>query len=299
MIFRKSPSDFLAVVWNWWTSLRRQRWTIHRANEKRWDESPDEQTETKASSHLQCRPLNSDEGWNFRTKDERPRDGEREMREKMEGKQIRAHLGRRPLNMHSDTVQGLYHTYVSQQVAGSCHFHRPPLTHRNGFTFLGLVGPNTLYVPHTHTHTQNMEGARSQSHSTINAHTLISSLPCVCTLQPIMGPSFSHLQIDRHASYFYLCIKAGTVFTLRRLEPCLSLRKIYLEPSRGEAEERGGRWALIKSLNENVWGSVCYFITTRPKNRMRRGSVQSASFTIFDYMHQTMHFVTITNSPRL
>lgn len=85
-----------------------------------------------------------------------------------------------------------------------------------------------------------------------------------------MGPSFSHLQIDRHGSYFYLCIKAGTVFTLRRLEPCLSLRKIYLEPNRGEAEERGGRWALIKSLNENVWGSVRYFITTRPKNRTRR-----------------------------
>lgn len=153
MIFHKSPSDFPAVVWNWWTSLRRQQWTIHRANEKRWDESPDEQTETKASSHLQCRPLNSDEGWNFRTKDERPRDGEREMREKMEGKQIGAHLWRRPLNMYSDTVQGLYRTYVSQQVAVSCHFHCPPLTHRNGFTFLGLVGPNTPYVP-THTHTE-------------------------------------------------------------------------------------------------------------------------------------------------
>lgn len=107
MIFHNRPSDFPVMVWNWWTSLRRQQWTIHRANEKRWDESPDEQTETEASSHLQCRPLNSDEGWNFRTKDERPRDGEREMREKMEGKQIRAHLWRRPLNMRSDTVQGL------------------------------------------------------------------------------------------------------------------------------------------------------------------------------------------------
>lgn len=37
--------------------------------------------------------------------------------------------------------------------------------------------------------------------------------------------SVSQLQINRHGSYFYLCIKAETVFTLCQLELYLSLRK--------------------------------------------------------------------------
>lgn len=110
-----------------------------------------------------------------------------------------------------------------------CHFNCPPLTSSNGFTFLGLVSTNILYV-HPHTHTEHMELARSLSRSTIKRDTSISCHRCHgfahCSQLRVNGTSsFSHLQIDRHSSYFYLCIKAETVFILCQLELCLSLRK--------------------------------------------------------------------------
>lgn len=84
---------------------------MHRANEKTRDESTDERAENEASSRRQRRPLRSDEGSNFRTKDGSKTDVEREMKEKIKSKQIGAHswLGTRKIHSSTGVQQAATH----------------------------------------------------------------------------------------------------------------------------------------------------------------------------------------------
>lgn len=129
----------------------------------------------------------------------------------------------------------------------------------------------------------------SHQHTDFDSET---SLPWVCTLSPIMAPSFSHLEIDRNGSYFYPGIKAVAVFTLCRLELLLSLREIYLEPNRGERQQRRGEpdELLLKSFNENVWGSARYYINTYATLKIECKQGLGASRRLSRYgSHQVLH----------
>lgn len=103
-----------------------------------------------------------------------------------------------------------------------------PWPSKNRFTFLSLVGTNKLHV-RTHKHTHHMEMDGSLSHTSIKKDDSISCHCCYefanCGQLWINWHIFFLLFTDRYSSYFCYCIKAETVFTLRRLELCLSLSK--------------------------------------------------------------------------
>lgn len=130
------------------------------------------------------------EGSNFRAKDVRRSDGGRERVETMEkgDEQVRAQFWKRPIKMHYGTASPHTHTFSAGVVC--CRFNCPPLTSANGFHDIATMS----------LHNEASYGWTGAS-------------------------SVSQLQINRHRSYFYLCIKAETVFTLCQLELRLSLRK--------------------------------------------------------------------------
>lgn len=118
-----------------------------RANEKTRDESTDERAENEASSRRQRRPLRSDEGSNFRTKDESKTDVESEMKEKIKSKQIRAHswLGTRKIHSSTGFPNRL------QPTGFPCRGYvlslgLPTFALSNELTACSLTGTNVLYV---------------------------------------------------------------------------------------------------------------------------------------------------------
>lgn len=191
-----------------------------------------------------------------------------------------------------------------QQGVVCCHFNCPPLTSSNGFTFLGLAGTNILYV-HTSTHTKHMEVATSVSRSTIKRDTSISCHRCYesahCSQLRVNWHIFFLPFTDRQAQQLFLPLhKSRDCFHTPPTGTVPFIKEIYLETNRGKRQRSVERWALIKSFNENVWGSVCYFITTQPAsffNRMGRAAACCFQLLSRSWI-KTTHFKITMNCHR-
>ncbi len=148
--------------------------------------------------------------------------------------------------------------------------------------------------------------ARSLSRSTIKRDTSIS------WRRRYEFAHCSQLRVKRHVLFLpFTDRQAQQLFLpLHKSRDCFHtpptgtvpfIKEIYLETSRGEAEESRERWALIKSFNENVWGSVCYFITTQPGSFLIEwGRVRFAACDYsYDPQSRQHSFIITTNSSPL
>lgn len=132
-----------------------------------------------------------------------------------------------------------------------------------------------------------MEDARSLSRSTIKRDTSISCHRCYesahCSQLRVNWHIFFLPFTDRQAQQLFLPLhKSRDCFHTPPTGTVPFIKEIYLEPSRGERQESAERWALIKSFNENVWGSVCYFNATQLGGFLIEwGGVQFAAFNCF------------------